>query len=188
MDGGLRDGQRNGERVGVVSVERATARCHLEHDRAEGEDIATRVRGVALKDLRGGIGGDGLRLSLRDDQLQAGSVDRNVRWGEGAERTAFVMYLTEGLGQQCSVTQSLRSGKWSFGQPRPRVKVSFVISSRTVILILVQGHSPFCTVKQVGRQATSPPLELFRYYPAYVSTRRYAKTGTVLPGDVAAQQ
>ena len=110
------DGQRNGERVGVVSIESAAADQHLENDGAEGEDIATRVSDVALKDLRGGIGGDGLRLSLRDDQLEAGSVDRNVRWGESAERTSFVVYLTEGLGQQCGITQSLRCGKWSFGQ------------------------------------------------------------------------
>jgi len=113
---GMRDGQRHGECIGVVAVESAAARDHLMNNRAEGEDITTRIRGVALEDLRGCVGCDGLRLSLGGDQLEAGSGDRNIRWGEGAERTSFVVYLTEGLGQQCGITQSLRCGKWSFGQ------------------------------------------------------------------------
>ena len=113
---GMRDGERYGECIGVVAVESATAGYHFVNDRAEGEDIATRIRGVALQDLRGCVGRDGLRLSLGSDQLEAGSGDRYIRWGEGAERTSFVVYLTEGLGQQCGITQSLRCGKWSFGQ------------------------------------------------------------------------
>ena len=116
VGGGDGDGQRHGKCVSVVSGEGTFAHYHFVHDRAERKDITAGIGGMALQDFGGGVGRDRFGPIRREDQLQAGVVNGDVRRREDAAITSFVVKLAESLGQQGGITQSLRYGKWSFGQ------------------------------------------------------------------------
>jgi hypothetical protein len=104
--GGIRQRQR--ERGLTVAIECAASGKHFEHQRAEREDVAACVGGLALQQFRGGVRRDRRRRPQRRNQIQTGSGHGNTGRGDRSMGFAGVVHLSQRVRKAHGIMKRFR--------------------------------------------------------------------------------